>query len=102
MDSTVGPIDVGEQGVVLAQARSHAFDVYPREEYVAPGKILYFTYCILRLLISLYSSADAVDAIFPAAGSPNVRLCLSYPITGSAPLRLTQGPAHDCHVDRDE
>lgn len=37
MDPTTGPINVAEQGVVLAQARSHAFDVYPRDEYVAPG-----------------------------------------------------------------
>lgn len=37
VDPTRSPVNIAEQGVVLAQARSHAFDVYPREEYVAPG-----------------------------------------------------------------
>ena len=37
VDPTRSPVNLAEQGVVLAQARSHAFDVYPREEYVAPG-----------------------------------------------------------------
>ncbi|KAI0705130.1 velvet factor-domain-containing protein [Cytidiella melzeri] len=37
VDPTRSPVNVAEQGTVLAQARSHVFDVYPREEYIAPG-----------------------------------------------------------------
>ncbi|KAI0343124.1 hypothetical protein BDW22DRAFT_1233527 [Trametopsis cervina] len=32
------PVNIAEQGVVLAQTRSHVFDVYAREEYVAPAQ----------------------------------------------------------------
>ncbi|KAI0084495.1 velvet factor-domain-containing protein [Irpex rosettiformis] len=38
VDPTRSPINIAEQGVVLAQARSHVFDVYSREEYVAPAQ----------------------------------------------------------------
>lgn len=86
MDLTTGPIDVAEQGVVLAQARSHAFDVCPREEYVAPGEGPLSCHLFVADLLSTFSS-DAFDAIFPPTGGPNVRLCISYPISGSASLR---------------
>jgi len=38
VDPTRSPVNIAEQGVVLASARSHAFDVYPRDEYVAPAQ----------------------------------------------------------------
>lgn len=36
MDSS-GALTIAEQGVVLAQARTRAFDVFATENYVAPG-----------------------------------------------------------------
>ncbi|KAI0825897.1 velvet factor-domain-containing protein [Irpex lacteus] len=38
IDPTRSPVNIAEQGVILAQARTHAFDVYPREQYVAPAQ----------------------------------------------------------------
>ncbi len=80
IDPTRSPVNIAEQGVILAQARTHAFDVYPREQYVAPGgysvsrSIKHTSYFLSRCISR--SSPDATYTILPATGSPNVRLCL--------------------------
>ena len=72
-------------GTIVAEARSLPFDVFPRRDYVAPGE---HTFCARRSVVGdllrwglttffgCARSSNAVDAVLPAAGRPNVRVCI--------------------------
>lgn len=66
-------VNVYEHGQTLARARSMVFDVFPRAEYVAPGRSRSLHAAAAKENLTACNSPNSLDTILRSARSQNVR-----------------------------